>query len=154
MPSQWGGRRKGAGHPKGKKTAHVLEREAILGAYRQRVCAQAQRLLDAELTVALGCTFLYRKPKEAPKGKERKVERVTDAETIEKFLNGELEGDKDFYFITTEKPDPLTIRGMFDRTFDRPAQRMELTGEGGASLIPEGGVTFVMRVDPEAKNRS
>lgn len=132
-----GGKREGAGRPKGRKEAQTLEREATLKAYRERVCAQAQRLLDAELTVAQGCSFLYRKPKEAKKGEERKAERVTDPETIRRFLDGELYHDAtDWYFITAERPDTQTIRNMLDRTFDKPAQRqfVELSGEDGGPV--------------------
>jgi hypothetical protein len=125
-----GGRRAGAGRPKGSKEPQTLEREAVLKAYRDRVCRVADRLLDAELAVAQGCSFLYRKPKA---GKERKSERVTDPEVIRRFLDGELDNDEsDWYFIVAEKPDTLTIRGMFDRLWDKPGQRHEVSG-------PEGG---------------
>lgn len=122
----------------------------MLQEYRARVCGQAQRLLDAELTVALGCSFLFKKPKA---GKER-VERVTDATTIQRYLNGELDDDAtDWYFITAEKPDSLTIRNMFDRTFDRPAQRMEVTGGEGEPLVPSA-ISFVIVQQPGAENRT
>ena len=99
----------------------TLEREAVLRAYRERVCQQADRLLSAELTVALGCSMLFRKSK-AGKDKERKVERITDEATIRRYLDGELEHDPhDYYFIVTERPDTMTIRQMMDRTFDKPA---------------------------------
>lgn len=114
--------RKG-GRPKGAKSSATIEREAVLRAYRQRVCQQADRLLDAELTVAFGCSYLYRKPKKAEKGEARKAELVTDPEVIRRYLDGELDHDDlDYYYITTERPDTSTVRGMFDRTFDRPAQ--------------------------------
>lgn len=122
--------RKG-GRPKGRKSPATIEREATLKAYRERVCRNAQRLLDAEMTVALGCAMLFRKPKNG-KGK---VERVTDEETIRRYLGGELDHDElDWYFIVTERPDSNTIRGMFDRTFDKPAQRVAVTGEDGGAV--------------------
>lgn len=127
--------RKG-GRPKGAKSQATIEREAVLAEYRKRVCQQAQRLLDAELSVAFGCSYLYRKPKEGKKGEPRKVELVTDEVTIRRYLDGDLDHDEhDFYFITTDKPDSLTIRNVMDRTFDRPAQRMELAGDGGGPLL-------------------
>jgi hypothetical protein len=150
-----GGAREGAGRPKGSKDPHTLEREAVLAEYRTRVCDQAQRLLDAELAVAQGCSYLYRKPKQAEKGqKERKAERVENPEIIRQYLDGELDDDaNDYYYITTEKPDTMTIRGMLDRTFDRPAQRMELTGEGGSNLVPQA-VTFVIQKQPGSDNQT
>lgn len=137
MSSPEASRRNGAkgGRPKGSKEAATLEREAVLKAYRERVCRQAQRLLDAELTVAQGCSYLYRKPKKAEKGETRKAELVKDEETIRKFLDGELDHDEDdWYFITAEKPDTFTIRGMFDRTFDKPGQRHEVEHSGTVTL--------------------
>ena len=149
-----GGAREGAGRPKGSKDPHTLEREAVLAEYRRRVCEQAQRLLDAELSVAQGCSYLYRKPKQSEKGqKERKAERVENPEVIRQYLDGELDDDaNDYYYITAEKPDTLTIRGMLDRTFDRPAQRMELTGEGGGS-IPVA-VQFLIQQAPNSENQT
>jgi hypothetical protein len=148
-------RRNGAkgGRPKGRKDTQTIEREAVLKAYRERVCQQAQRLLDAEMTVAQGCSFLYKKPKESKKGEARKSERVTNPETIRAFLDGELEDDADeFFYIVTERPDTLTIRNMLDRTFDKPAQRVEMTdGEGNA--VPMA-VTFVIQQQPGAVNRT
>lgn len=125
----------------------------MLAEYRKRVCDQAQRLLDAEMTVAMGCSYLFRKPKEAPKGKERKVERVTDPETIAQYLNGELEGDDDYYFITAEKPDTMTIRGMFDRTFDKPGQRVAVTDGEGQPLVP-ASVAFVIQQQADSQNKT
>lgn len=127
---------KKGGRPRGAKSAATLKREAVLQAYRQRVCRQAQRLLDAELTVAQGCTMLFKKPKASDRKSEpRKVEQVKDEATIRAYLDGDLDDDPDdYYFITTERPDTGTIRGMFDRTFDKPAQRTEITGEGGGPV--------------------
>lgn len=145
-----GGARTGAGRPKGKKDPHTIEREAVLAEYRARVCRQAERLLNAELTVAQGCSYLFKRAKETPKGKERKTERVTNEETIRQYLDGELDDDaNDYYFITTDKPDTFTIRGMFDRTFDKPAQRMPIDEDGNALSIP-GVVQFVIQKVPGA----
>ena len=127
----------------------------MLRAYRERVCQQADRLLDAELAVAQGCSYLYRKPKTAPKGEARKAELVTSEVEIRAFLNGELDdSETEYYFITTERPDTATIRGMFDRTFDKPAQRVEVAGDQDTPLIPPGGITFVIQQQPGAENRS
>lgn len=122
--------------------------------YRERICDQAQRLLDAEMSVAMGVSYLYRKPKEGKKGEPRKIERVTDEETIRRFLNGELGGDEDYYFITTEKPDTLTIRGMLDRTFDKPGQRVSVTDGDGNALQAPGSVAFIIQQQPGAVNKT
>ena len=128
----------------------------MLRAYRERVCQQAQRLLDAEMSVAQGCSFLYRKPKTAPKGEPRKAELVTDEATIRAYLNGELDSDDtEWFFITTERPDTLTIRNMLDRTFDKPAQRVEVAGDQEKPLIPAGAtLAFVASIIPGSENRT
>lgn len=149
-----GGAREGAGRPKGSKDPHTIEREAVLAEYRSRICQQAQRLLDAEMTVALGCSFLFCKRKADKKG-ERKVERVTSEETIRQYLNGELDNAEDeYYYITADKPDTLTIRGMFDRTFDKPGQRVAVTdGDGNALTVPNA-VVFVVQQQKDSENRT
>lgn len=151
-----GGAREGAGRPRGSRDPHTIEREAVLAEYRKRVCDHAQRLLDAELSVAQGCAYLYAKPKQAEKGqKERKAERVTNPEIIRQFLDGELDNDEmDYYYITTEKPDTLTIRGMLDRTFDKPGQRLAVTDADGNSLSVPATVMFVIRQQKGSDNNS
>lgn len=148
--SNRGGKRVGAGRPRGSKEPHTLEREAVLRAYRERVCKVADRLLDAEITVARGCSFLWKKPKTAPKGEPRKAELVKDQATIQRYLDGDLDQDPDdYYFITTERPDTNTIRNMFDRTFDKPAQRTEVSGpDGGPLEIKEIRNLYVAAVSP------
>ena len=143
------------GRPKGSKNAATIERDRVLAEYRTRVQANAQRLLDAELSVALGCSVLYRKPKQGPKGEPRKAELVKDPETIRQYLDGQLDDDAtDWYFITTERPDTLTIRNMLDRTFDKPAQRTEVTGKDGAELTVPASVAFIVRQQDDATNRT
>lgn len=105
--------------------------------------------------MGLGCSMLWKKPKQAPKGEPRKAEMVTDPETIRKYLDGELDHDEhEYYFITTEKPDTFTIRGMFDRTFDKPAQRTEVTGEGGQPLLAGSIVNFLVSQQPGSENQT
>lgn len=151
MPNAIASRQNGrkGGRPLHRKNNATLEREAVLRAYRERVCLQAQRLLDAELTVALGCTRLFRKPKDGGK-----VELVTDEATIRQFLDGELpqDDDSDWYFLTTEKPDTLTIRNIFDRTFDKPPQRIA-DADGGTLPLPPV-ITFLITQQAGAENQT
>ena len=118
------------GRKPGQRTAAVLEREAVLRAYRQRVCAHADELLNAQLTVALGAARLFRKLK-----KDGKVtmQQVTDPAVVAQYLDGSLDWAGDAYYIVMSDPDPVAIDKLLDRTFDRPAQRqyVEVSGADG-----------------------
>lgn len=120
-----GGARPGAGRKKGQKNPETIEREAIGKEIKLRIAQQAQRLVDAQLGVALGNSFLFCVSYEGT-GKDRKkvVEQVTDIETIRAYLNDELnqQGDEEYYYVTTEKPDSKAIDSLLDRAFGRPIQ--------------------------------
>jgi hypothetical protein len=112
---------------KGKHKA-TLEREIVAEAIRQRVLSNAQRLIDAQFTLAQGCSFLFVITKDE-KGKREKPVLVTDLETIEAYLNGELDSNpEEYYYITTEKPSGHDIANLLDRTFGKPKETIEHSG--------------------------
>ena len=112
-----GGKRKGAGRPRGSKDPHTLEREAVQAAFNQRVLNAADRLFHAQLAQAEGVTFLFKKPKT---GKERKTERVTDAGTIRRFFDGELDdSETDWYFVAGERPNSDAADRLLNRAFGK-----------------------------------
>ena len=49
---------KKGGRPKGAKSKTTLERERVLAVMRQRTMEQADILLDAQLTLARGLTYI------------------------------------------------------------------------------------------------
>src|SRR5690242_3092416 len=92
-----GGKRPGAGRPKGKKNATTLEKERVFEEVRQRIMKNAQRILDGQMSLARGQQFLYviRTETDAKGKKTRsRPELVTDPEVIAAFLDGEY-GDGD-----------------------------------------------------------
>jgi hypothetical protein len=144
---------KRGGRPKGSRSKATLEREAVLAAFRERAMRIADILLDSQLTLAKGQTFLYKIEKEKVKGpkggisyQRKRPELVTDQWEIESYLEGLIEeGDADndqdpgatYYFITTKEPNNMAIDSILDRTFGKSVSRTELSGPGGKDLIPQ-----------------
>ena len=133
--SSWGGKRDGAGRPKGSKSESTLEKERVLNEVRQRIMKKAQNILNAQLSLGQGQQFLYRIDTIVDSnGKKTKSKPalVTDPEEISNYLDGEFsEGERmntdiEYYFITTKEPSNMAIDSMFDRTFDKPKQTTEI----------------------------
>lgn len=136
--NKYGGKNKGGKNPK------TLEREAVLMAYRQRTMKIADSLLDSQLVLAKGQTYLYKINKEKITGekgkvwyKNKKPVLVTDPDEIKDYLDRKVtEGDEDddkdpaatYYFLTTKDPDGSVIDSILDRTFGRAVQSVELAG--------------------------
>lgn len=127
--------RKG-GRPKGSKSAATLERESIAAAFKQRVMRSADVLFEAQLSLAQGCSFLYRV--ERKKGEKDKHVLVTDPDEIKAYLDGEAEGD--YHYITTKEPNNQAIANMLDRGIGKPVEELEVSGkEGGPLAVVFGG---------------
>lgn len=100
--------------------------------------SKAQRILDAQFSLASGQQFLYCiTTTKDEKGRETrsKPELVTSESVISAYLNGDYEGDdEEYYFITTKEPNNQAIDSMFNRAFGKPTESHELTGKDGAPL--------------------
>lgn len=132
--SKWGGKRPGAGRRKGSANKATLERMAVMRQLEQRIMGAADRLFEAQFTLARGTSHLYRVDMV---GDKRTVVLVTDTEEIRAYFDAlEQETEPDgFYFITAEKPDNRAIDSMLDRAFGKSVARHELSGPGGVPLI-------------------
>jgi hypothetical protein len=110
----------------GKKSARTLEREEALKYYRERVAGLMEPLLNAQLTVALGSSYLYKKD-----GNKRFL--VEDEAEISAYLNGEC--DPELYdYVTAKTPDKEAIKDLLNRTFGRPPESMRIETRGVFSL--------------------
>lgn len=131
--SNWGGKREGAGRPKGSMNYDTKQRMAIKKAFEDRIHQNADRLLSAALTKALGESFLMHKYTVGSGAKSRtETEIVTDVDTIVAYLNDELEisaGDNEYYYISTRPVDVLALKDLLDRAFGKSPQKVENTGE-------------------------
>lgn len=132
-----GGKRAGAGKKKGSTASHTKEALEKKRHIQSRVGRNINKLVNAQLNLAQGCTYLYRIDKETnTKGKEvQKHALVTDEEEILAYLDGNQE-DGNYYYITTDKPDNRAIENLLDRAYGRPAQTLE---------VPEGEGEIVVR---------
>jgi len=142
-----GEKRKG-GRPKGSKNKDTLEKERVLSLLQQRRLKVSDLLFDSQLSLARGQQYLFRIDKEwiatgkgAKKGywKNKKPVLVTSEEEIRLYLEGIIEeGDKDddqddgsaYYYITTERPSVEAIKDVWDRSFGKPVNNIDLTSGG------------------------
>lgn len=137
-----GGARKNAGKKKGTKTPRVIERDLAFQRLRERVLNSADSLINSQMGIAKGLTFLY--VIKTIKGKRSKPRLITDQQTIEEYLAGDLENNGfEYYFMSTQRPDNKALDSLLDRTFDKSVQRTEIKDPDGAlkTIIIERHVT-------------
>lgn len=147
---------KKGGRPKGKKSQATLEKEAVLAAYRQRVLSFTDTLLNAQLTLARGMTYLYKITKKNigtarnPRYVNEKPALVTSQVEIEAYLEkqieeGDMYDEKDpaatYYFLTTKDPDGSAIDSMMNRTFGKAVQAL-VTKDPDGHDAPIGGIVI------------
>ena len=134
--SNWGGKREGSGRPEGAESQATKDKKVVKEEMKQRIMRSKDSLLNSQMNLAKGCQFLFViettrfKDKDGKWKEERKKPRIVeDQNTIEKYLAGELDNEKDeYYFMTTQKPDNKAIDSMFDRAFDKARQNVGLDG--------------------------
>lgn len=112
---------------KGKKSLKVLEREEAYKLYRERVANLVEPLINAQLTLALGSSYLYKKDENG------KRILVTDETEISAFLNGECD-ESEYDYVTAKVPNREAIKDLLDRTFGRPTESLQVASFTGFSL--------------------
>lgn len=119
-----GGKRAGAGKPKGVRWQSTLDKIAAREFVRQRVTAQLSALVDAQIANAQGISHLFLKDKTG------RFVQITDPAQIETVLNS---GERDKYFyIHTKDPSTQAFTDLLNRALDKPAeqvQEIKLSGE-------------------------
>lgn len=130
--SKRGGARPGAGHPKGKKTERVIEREAALRAFRDRVAKNADKLFNAQADLAVGEKYLMVIRTVGTGAKQRReTSVVTDPELIKQYLDEDLEDtDTEYHFITTKPANNAALDSLLNRTFGKPQDNVDFTSGG------------------------
>ena len=125
-----GGARPGAGMPKGTVTQKTLDKEAARAALREVVLEQLRPLVKAQLDNAMGVShFLLRDPKSG------KFERITDPDQIQAALNADGAQEGSTYYIYTKDPSVQAFTDLMNRTLDKPAEHVEMTGAEGQPLV-------------------
>ncbi len=136
-----GGKRPGAGKPKGTKHAATITKEAVLLAVKQRIMQNADKIVNAQLTKALGSVMVFEVVE--VKGKDGKPRNehvlVRDPERIKEVLdagegvNCSVEGS--FYLVTEVPPETKAADSLLDRTFGKASQSIEVKSENDIAAI-------------------
>lgn len=155
-----GGKQPGSGRPKGSLNKTTLEAMEVKREYLDRVRRNADKLFNAQLSLATGTQMLFVIHTDA-KGGRRKPELVTDVNIISRFLDenggqdgvmemGEHADDsrvEDYFFVTTKVPDSKTISDMLDRAFGKADATLDVTSNG--QTIKGATITFEDNPEPE-----
>lgn len=121
-------------------TPRSLVKSATLKAFNQRVMRFTDNLFNAQASLATGVQHLYRVDKyEVKKAngqyeyKSKPAVLVTDpveiAQYIDNINNGEKydeDGETEYYYITTQKPDNQAIDSMLNRTFGKAKESIDV----------------------------
>lgn len=123
-----GGKREGAGRPKGRVS---LEKAIIVDQIKQRVLRNSHKLINAQLSLAYGVNYLMKITTSKKGAKE--VEIVKDPEIIKSYFDDTLNDRKEeneYYYISSEKSDLKAIDSLFDRTIGKATANVDLTTKG------------------------
>lgn len=136
-----GGARKGAGFPQGEKKKKTLEQQKVKEQINQRIMLHADRLINAQMQLAVGEQVLMVKIKERDdKGMVKRVthEVVTDIETIKQFLDyedgegteyEESPNDQDhFYYLSVRPSNNQAIDSLLNRAIGKAPDKLEVVG--------------------------
>jgi hypothetical protein len=145
--SSWGGKRNSAGRPKGSQNKATIEVKTVREELRQRVLANVESLIGAQLILAKGISHVFRVTI-GERGGRGEPELVTDQDELHEAIDliqsgnayGEIHEEDGaiarYYFITTKAPDNKALDSLLDRVFGKATQSMDVTS-GGLPLIDE-----------------
>jgi hypothetical protein len=132
---QHGGKREGAGRKPGQLEQKTIEKIHVKKAFDRRVMRHADELFNAQFSLAVGSTYIYRV--EETTGANGKIKRehilVTNPQEIKEVLD-ENEGmsgkvGDNYFIVTTAAPDNRAIDSLLDRTFGKAQQSVEIKDE-------------------------
>ena len=118
-----GGRRPGAGRPKGRKDNKTLTKEAGREIVRQMVMAQIGPLVEAQIANSRGLKYLVIRDK-----KSGKFVRVTEA------MAGSLQGDEQIE-VWEKEPSVSAFTDLLNRALDKPAEQEQAVAVSGELVI-------------------
>ena len=124
-----GGKRPGAGRPKGHKASHTIEadkaREFVIG----QVVERLQPIMQSKFALALGHdVMMVRELEKDKKGEYHRTGKwiqVTDPTEVAELLNGSESGDE-YYQIWTKSPDGNSLQYLLNQTIGKPKETMEM----------------------------
>jgi hypothetical protein len=114
-----GGARRGAGAKPGSTQQRTVEKKAALTLWRERVEAELDPIITAQLELAKGLFDVY--------GRHPMTQdwvHVTDPATIVKLLNS----GEPFVRTARRDPDSKMLINIMDRLTGKPKEQLEVTG--------------------------
>lgn len=130
-----GGARPGAGRKPGSLSQKTKTAMAVKKEINARIAANADKLLNAQLGLALGETFLFvKRPIEDKDGKvtRHETEVVEDLDIIKEYVDDDgyslnNNGD-DYYFISRKGANNQAIESLLNRGFGKATEKVEIEG--------------------------
>ena len=110
-----GGRRPGSGRPKGSKSEATLTKELAREHVRQRVIAELDSLIDAQIAQAKGLSYLVVRDK-----KTGKFLRVSEGIAKEK---AKLEDNEEIIEVWEKDPSIAAFSDLMNRALDKPKEQ-------------------------------
>lgn len=123
------------GRPPGVRSEASIEKALASRAIRDRIIRSQDNLINAQMALAKGLTFLY-VIKTDRKGNRSRPMVVKDQAEIEQYLAGELENSPNqYYFLATDRPNNSALDSLLDRAHGKPIATVEMTGKDGEPLF-------------------
>jgi hypothetical protein len=116
-----GGRRPGAGKPKGYKHANTLAKEELRRQLAERVARDFEALTDAQIQLALGVRHTFRRDVNG------RWVHLIDPQEIQEALNSGADGD--VYWIYAKPPSIRAFAYLTDQAIGKAPQAVTLAGE-------------------------
>ncbi len=121
-----GGKRANAGSKKGRKWPATLAKEAVRERFRQKIYAEIDELLNAQLANAKGIHYLVVRDKTTGK-----FLRVAEA-----GAKG-LKPDEEIIEIWEKDPSIQAFTDLMNRAIDKPVESVEMEHSGGFTIKHE-----------------
>lgn len=119
-----GGKRPGAGLPKGYKFQKTIEKELERERLRQLVVAHLEPMTLAQIEHAKGVSYMILRH---PDGT---FSRATD----EKQIDAACASGAQAFKIFTQAPNPAAYKDLMDRALDKPIEQVAMTGGDGGPI--------------------
>lgn len=129
-----GGKREGAGRPQGSQNKATAASKQARKRFIERVNANADKLFNAQLDLAVGEKYLMCK-KTVGKGSKARTETVivTSPALIQQYLDDpdSLDDENEYYFMTTKPANNMAIDSLLNRSFGKATEKIDLSNEDG-----------------------
>lgn len=119
-----GGKRVGAGLPKGYKFPKTIEKELERERLRQLVVAEMEPMTRAQIEHAKGVHYMVLRHKDGT------FTRATDV----KQLDAAIAHGAEAFQIFTQAPNTQAYADLMNRALDKPAEQVKVTGEDGGPV--------------------